>query len=255
MKPLANCKNLRTVLTYIQIKSGSAAVGTIEGLRQEGYKGHITVLSKEPYLPIDRTKISKALITDVSKIELRDAAFYKDIGVDFHTSTIVKSIDFDGHKVTTEDGKDYKYKKVVLATGGTPKKLPMDGFKKLKNIFVVRTIQDAQEIIGNLGTEGGKKVVVIGSSFIGMEVAVALSGKKHEVTVVGMEKVPLEKVMGEKIGGTFRTLVEKKGVKFYMDSGVDDAKPSCKFLDKFVSHKVYILTCDCSIRFECCRLC
>jgi NADPH-dependent 2,4-dienoyl-CoA reductase/sulfur reductase-like enzyme len=78
------------------------------------------------------------------------------------------------------------------------------------------------------GEEGGKKVVVVGSSFIGMEVGNCLAGKKHDVTIIGMEEEPMERVMGKEVGKIFRGLVEKAGVKFYMGASVEKATPSSK---------------------------
>lgn len=165
------------------VGGGSGAIGAIEGLRKNGYKGKVTVLSKETYLPIDRTKLSKALITDPAKIALRSGDFLKGLDVEFHTSTSVASVDFDQRKVTTEDGRTFDYQNLLLATGGTPKKLPMKGFRELGNIFVLRGIEDTKSIVGTVGLEGGKRIAVIGSSFIGMEVANFLVGKGHDVTV------------------------------------------------------------------------
>ncbi|EWC45798.1 hypothetical protein DRE_05135 [Drechslerella stenobrocha 248] len=208
------------------VGGGSGAIGVIEALREEGYKGNIVVLSKEEYPPIDRTKLSKALITDPKKIALRSLDFLKGLGVDFHTSTVVKSVDFDAHSVLTEDGKTFNYKKIVLATGATPRHLPLKGFNELGNIFVIRTVDTAKAIVDAVGLEGGKKIVVIGSSFIGMEVANFLAGKKHEVTVVGMEEAPMERVMGKQVGASFQALLERQGVKFYMKAGVQTAERS-----------------------------
>ncbi|KAJ6264371.1 LOW QUALITY PROTEIN: hypothetical protein Dda_0517 [Drechslerella dactyloides] len=207
------------------VGGGSGALGVIEGLRQDGYKGKIVVLSKEAYPPIDRTKLSKALITDPGKITLRDLDFLKGLDVEFHTSTVVKSVDFDAHSVVTEDGSTFNYKKIVLATGATPRQLPLKGFKELGNIFVIRTVDTAKAIVDAVGLDGGKKIVVIGSSFIGMEVANFLVGKKHEVTVI-QEYSKMERVMGKQVGASFQTILEKKGVKFYMKASVEAAEPN-----------------------------
>ncbi|KAI5802440.1 hypothetical protein FPQ18DRAFT_383451 [Pyronema domesticum] len=209
----------------IVVGGGSGCLGAVEGLREKGYTGQITVLSKEPYLPIDRTKLSKALIPDKEKIMWRDADFFKDAGVDVKTGTEVESVDFAGHKLKTKDGQEYTYDKVIFATGGTPKKLPMDGFKKLNNIFVLRDLNNVQQILKAAG-DNGKKIAVIGSSFIGMEVGKCLAGKNNNVTIIGMESTPLERVMGKEVGAIFQRQLEKAGVKFYMDAEVEDAKPS-----------------------------
>ncbi|KAF3939817.1 hypothetical protein ABW19_dt0203272 [Dactylella cylindrospora] len=224
--PSFACSKAVSDETLLIVGGGSGAIGAIEGLRQDGYSGKIVVLSKESYPPIDRTKLSKALITDSGKIALRDTDFLKSIDAELHTSTVVASVDFDGHSVTTEDGAVYKYNKIILATGGTPRKLPLEGFKDLGNIFVIRTIETTKSIVGTVGLEGGKKIVIVGSSFIGMEVANFLVGKKHDITVIGMEEAPMERVMGKEVGASFQSILEKKGVKFYMKAAVEAAEPS-----------------------------
>ncbi|KAF3309785.1 hypothetical protein TWF173_010586 [Orbilia oligospora] len=224
--PTYTCKQLVSDNTVLIVGGGSGAIGALEALRGYGYQGKIVVLSKEPYLPIDRTKLSKALITDSDKISWRDIGFLESLGVDFHTSTVVKDIDFERHLVETESGQAFHYSKVILATGAMPKNLQLKGFKDLGNIFAIRTVETAKAIVDAVGLEGGKKIVVIGSSFIGMEVANFLVGKKHEVTVVGMEDVPMMRVMGKVVGASLQSILEKKGVKFYMRATVEAAEPS-----------------------------
>lgn len=166
--------------------SGSGTLGTIEGLRGGGYKGTITVLSKEGYRPIDRTKLSKALLADLSKAAWRQPDFYKDASIDILEDE-VSSVDFSAKKVSTKSGKSYDYTKLVLATGGTPRWLPLEGLKgDLGNVFILRALPDAQNIVKAVG-DGGKKIVVVGSSFIGMEVGNCLASMKNDVTIVGME--------------------------------------------------------------------
>ncbi len=197
-------------------------MGALLALREQGYKGAITVISREPNPPIDRTKLSKALIPDVSKVALRAEDWYKSADVEL-VSDEVTGVDFDSKKVSTKSGNSHSYTKLILAMGGTPKMLPLPGFKELNNVFLLRSISDVHGILGAVGDKG-KKIVVIGSSFIGMEVANCLS-KENTVTVVGMEKAPLERVMGEQVGNIFRTILEKNGVKFQMEAGVDKAVP------------------------------
>lgn len=205
------------------VGGGSGAIGTLEALRENGFKGSITMISNEGYLPIDRTKLSKALIPDPVKIALRDETWFKSANI----ATVMEEvdhIDFSLKKVSTRQGTQYHYTKLVLATGGTPRILPLPGFKELGNIFVLRTVPHVKSILDAIG-EKNKKIVIIGSSFIGMEVANCVS-KGNDVTVVGMEKAPLERVMGEKVGKIFQKQLENNGVKFHMNAGVDKALPS-----------------------------
>ncbi|KAI9692173.1 MAG: hypothetical protein M1822_006403 [Bathelium mastoideum] len=208
------------------IGGGSGTLGAIEGLRGGGFTGHITVISKEGYQPIDRTKLSKALLADVSKVAWRSPQFYKDASIDIFEDEVSK-VDFQAKKVSTKSGKAYDYTKLIIATGGAPKSLPLPGLKlgELGNVFLLRSVPDVQNIVNAVG-DNGKKIVVIGSSFIGMEVANALVQKKNDVSVIGMEKEPMDRVMGEKVGKIFRGILEKNGVKFYMGASVDKASPS-----------------------------
>lgn len=205
----------------VVVGGGSACIGLVEELREQGFSDPITVVSNEGNLPIDRTKLSKALLTDLAKLQWRDVDFYKSLAVDF-VHDEVTGVDFHAKSVETKGKQKLSYGKLVLATGGTARNLPLEGFKTLDNIFTLRNVHDAKGIVAAIGEAKGKKIVVIGSSFIGMEVANA-TAKDSTVTVVGMEKVPLERVLGEQIGRAAQKGLEKNGVKFYMEAGVDKA--------------------------------
>lgn len=204
--------------------SGSGSIGAIQALRENDCKFPVTLIHSEPYLPIDRTKLSKALIDDASKLQFRSQEWFDSISVKtIHDE--VSGVDFEKKSVSTKSGESYRYTKLILATGGSPNALPLPGFKDLSNVFLLRTVPDVQAILSAVGEEKGKKIVVVGSSFIGMEVANALSSK-NEVTVVGMESTPLERVMGAEVGKVLQSKLEKSGVKFYMSASVQSAKPS-----------------------------
>lgn len=136
------------------------------------------------------------------------------------------SVDFDSKEVKTKTGKSLSYTKLILATGGTPRQLPLPGFKDLSNIFLLRQVSDVQGIMEAVGDKG-KDIVIVGSSFIGMEAANALA-KENSVTIVGMEAAPLERVMGKEVGQIFQKSLEKNGAKFYMNASVDSAIPASK---------------------------
>lgn len=145
------------------------------------------------------------------------------MGVEVISDTVT-DVDFQKRVASTESGKKMVFTDLVLATGGIPKRVPFPGFADQSNVFYVRQVPDVQKILAALG-DGSKKVVVIGSSFIGMEIGNALS-KKNSVSIVGQESVPMERIMGHQAGKIFQSLLEKSGVKFYMGSGVEKATPS-----------------------------
>ncbi|KAI8624815.1 hypothetical protein F5Y19DRAFT_283079 [Xylariaceae sp. FL1651] len=224
-KPNIKCRVSSTSGTdkVLIVGGGSGAIGAVEALRGSGFAGPITVISKEGYLPIDRTKLSKALLTDVDKAQWRDADFFKSGSIEF-VEDEVTNVDLNNKTVTTKNNAKHSYGKLVLATGGTPRNLPISGFKVLENIFVLRTLHDAKKIVGAIG-EKGKKIVIVGSSFIGMELA-NCTAADNTVSVIGMESAPLERVLGKEVGAGLQKGLEGKGIKFYMSASVDKAEPS-----------------------------
>ncbi|PIL29845.1 hypothetical protein GSI_08052 [Ganoderma sinense ZZ0214-1] len=208
------------------VGGGSGAFMCIESLREHGYKGPITVLSKEPYSPIDRTKLSKALITDASKLEYRSVAELRaKFGVDFRGGIEVTGVEVTTKEVVAGPNQEkVPYDTLVLATGGTPRRLPIPG-KDLSNIYTLRGVEDAKKI--DAAVKEGKRLVVIGSSFISMELVVAVASRKlASIDVVGMEEYPFELVLGKKIGAGLKKFHESKGVRFRMQSKIEKIVPS-----------------------------
>ncbi|PPQ70061.1 hypothetical protein CVT26_013385 [Gymnopilus dilepis] len=205
------------------IGGGSGTFHAVESLREHGYQEPITILSKETYTPIDRTKLSKALITDPAKIEWRSAADLKiKYGTNIRLGVEVTSVDLEKKTVILDGGKDsVPYDKLILASGGTPRRLPIEG-AQLENVYTFRGIDDAKKVDAGKSAQEGKKVVVIGSSFISMELVVAISSRKlASIDVIGMEQVPFETVLGKEVGAGIQKFHESKGVKFHLSSKVD----------------------------------
>ncbi|KAJ3486827.1 hypothetical protein NLI96_g3958 [Meripilus lineatus] len=208
------------------VGGGSAAFQTVESLREHGYNDTITIISKEPYAPIDRPKLSKALVTDASKLEWRSAAeLQSKYGVTLRTNTEVTSVDLAQKSVVIGATQErVAYETLVLATGGTPRKLPIEG-KDLSNIYTLRGIEDARKI--DAGVTEGKRLVVIGSSFISMELVVAVTKRNlASIDVIGMEEFPFEAVLGKEVGAALKKFHESKGIKFHMQSKVNEITPS-----------------------------
>lgn len=209
------------------VGGGSGGFGAMQALRENGFRGYVTLIGDEGYLPVDRTKLSKALMTDPAKLALRTKDWYSGASIDMVDDTVT-SVDFSKKEVSTKSGKPVPYTKLILASGGTPKRLPLPGLREgdLSDIFVLRNVFDVQKIMEAVG-EKGKKIAIIGSSFIGMEVANALA-KDNTVSVIGMEGAPLERIMGNEVGQIFQKNAEKAGVTFYMNASVDSAVGSGK---------------------------
>jgi len=206
------------------IGGGASGNAATEKLREDGYTGRIIVVSRESYLPIDRTKLSKGFSFGLEKLTLRKKEFYNDLFIIFKLGTSATEVDPKSKIVTLDNGEKLKYNSLIIATGTHPRSIPIPGID-LKNVLYLRTYDDYKDIAKAVTGDEKKNIVIIGSSFIGMEIS-AIIASKANVSVIGMEKVPFERVLGEKIGAVFQKLHENAGVKFYMRAGVKAIEPS-----------------------------
>lgn len=205
--------------TFLIIGGGVAALLCAETLRQEGFSGELIMARQEAHPPYDRPKLSKMLNATPASLYLRDEDFLKEKKI---TSLHAKAVHVDtaNHIVTFADNSTRSYNKLFVATGGRPRQLNVAG-SNLANICYLRSPEDANIIHES---SPGKNIVVLGTGFIGMEVAASLVSKANSVSVVGSgrTKIPFEKLLGEKIGKMFLKLHKDKGVEFYLDHGVKE---------------------------------
>ena len=209
-----------THYTYAVVGGGTAAAYAVEAIRAEDPSGSIVMLSREPLPPYDRTKVSKNFMQGDDAVEtlpLREKDFYARIGVDFRAEARVQGLDLNKKTITLEDGTALTYDRVLLATGGEPRKLDVPG-AELDGVITVREAADAVAARQRAGERS--KVVIVGGSFIGLETAMSLGKHGAEITVVTPESVLFEKVFGAKVGGYIKGLHEAKGVVFRLKSKV-----------------------------------
>jgi len=216
MRKMASRSN-KDKRVFAIVGGGCAALAAAETLRQEGFEGRIMMLTKEQHLPYDRVRLSKSLDATVDQLQLRPAEFFDKYGIEVVKGATVTKLDSKGNEIQYSIGEDeksetLKFDKVLVATGGTPRKLFCPG-ANLQGIMTLRTPEDSAEIVKY--AKQGMKVVVVGGSFIGMEIASALKKKGCDVAVVAMETVPFERVLGKKVGASFARLLQKEGVEWY----------------------------------------
>uniref|UniRef100_A0A3Q4GMF6 AIF family member 3 n=1 Tax=Neolamprologus brichardi TaxID=32507 RepID=A0A3Q4GMF6_NEOBR len=192
-KPMARCSaviNSNTGFSHVLIiGSGPASLVCAETLRQEGFTDRIVMCTMDKHPPYDRPKLSKVVAIDVKT-----------------------------QSVIFEDGLRMEYRKLFIATGSKPKPMNYKG-KDVRNVFHLRTPEDANSIAR---LANNKNAVIVGTSFVGMEVAAALTDKAHSVSVIGIESVPFKKALGEKVGKAIMKLFEANRVKFYMLNEVSE---------------------------------
>ena len=202
--------------SVVIIGAGAAGGAAAEMLRREGYDGPITLIGADESLPYDRPNLSKDYLAGNAPeewIPLRPPEFYREQKIDALTNTTVTSIDPKTKQVTLSDGRSLGYDALLLATGAEPVRLAIPG-ADLPHVFYLRTLNDSRRIIEK--AKNARRAVVIGSSFIGLEVAWSLRERKMDVAVVGRDSVPLEKVLGTEMGNAVRETHEAHGVKFHL---------------------------------------
>jgi NADPH-dependent 2,4-dienoyl-CoA reductase/sulfur reductase-like enzyme/nitrite reductase/ring-hydroxylating ferredoxin subunit len=200
------------------IGAGPAGNAAAEMLRREGFAGTITMIGAEETVPIDRPNLSKEYLAGSAPEEwmpLRDVDFYRAQNIEILTGRRVSQLDTKTKTLTLDDGSKRAFDAILIATGSEPVRLSPPGANR---VHTLRTLRDSRAIIAE--AEKGKRAVVIGASFIGLEVAASLRAREVEVTVVAPDDVPLKKTMGVEIGAFIRRLHEEHGVRFRLGTTV-----------------------------------
>ncbi|MGH7118386.1 MAG: FAD-dependent oxidoreductase [Acetobacteraceae bacterium] len=195
---------------------GGAGNAAAEMLRRLGYAGRLTMLSDDGALPCDRPNLSKGYLVGYAGEDtnpLRSEQFYRDHQIDLKRSTRVTAIEPADHCVRAADGSGHDYDALLLATGAEPVRLDLPG-ANLPHVHYLRTQADSEALLAKALTS--KRAVVVGASFIGMEVAAALRARKLEVHVVAPEARPMERVLGPEAGEFFYKLHTRNGVHFHL---------------------------------------
>jgi NADPH-dependent 2,4-dienoyl-CoA reductase/sulfur reductase-like enzyme/nitrite reductase/ring-hydroxylating ferredoxin subunit len=196
---------------FVIAGGGAAGAMAAQTLRQEGFGGRIVILDHENRVPYDRTTLSKYFLSGeqgAEKSPLQPQSFYRQHRIERKTAEITR-VDAAERRVICADGSVLNYDAALLATGGTPRRPPIPGAEKL---LLLRSRADADAILAR--AERSERALVLGASFIGMEVAASLRERGLDVTVVAKEKAPFEKQLGARIGGVFTRLHESRGVQF-----------------------------------------
>ncbi|XP_056119455.1 apoptosis inducing factor mitochondria associated 4 isoform X2 [Rhinichthys klamathensis goyatoka] len=206
--------------TVVLIGGGPASLQCAETLRQNDYEGRIIMVTKDEQLPLDKTKLSKAMNIEIEKVLLRQSDFLQHHGIEVWTKKEVKSVDTEAKTLTFKDGTVQHYDQLLISTGGRAKPLQCPG-AELKNVKLLQSYKDATEIHH---MSAGNKAVIVGTSFIGMEVAAYLSDKAASVTVIGSSKFPFQSSLGPDIGKMTMQMLEEKNVKFCTSNGVAEIR-------------------------------
>lgn len=200
----------------IIIGAGQAGGETAQRLRQAGFEGDITLIGEEPHAPYQRPPLSKKYLAgelSMDRLLLRPANVYADEKIALLTSLRAVWVDRASKKVRVEGGRELPFDALVLATGSKPRKLPLVG-ADLAGVFTLRTAADIDEMKPHF--VAGKKLVVIGAGYIGLEAAAVARQLGLDVTVVETAVRPLARVTSPEVAGFFLDEHTRQGVRFVL---------------------------------------
>ena len=214
--PLAARTNGSGPESVVIVGAGAAGDAAADMLRRQGYGGPVTVIGADEFAPYDRPNLSKDYLAGTAPeewIPLRASGFYEENEIDLIVGRRVTALDVAGRRVILDDGSTRTFGALLLATGASPVYLPTPSYGGSR-VHYLRTLADSRAIIA--AAAGARTAVLLGASFISLEVAASLRARGLEVHIVAPEPHPLSRVLGSELGELIRGLHEQKGVTFHM---------------------------------------
>jgi 3-phenylpropionate/trans-cinnamate dioxygenase ferredoxin reductase subunit len=203
--------------TFIVVGAGLAGAKAVETLREEGFDGRVVLIGEEPERPYERPPLSKGLLLGTAEREsifVHRAGWYAAHDVELRTGTTVTGIDRAARSVRAGN-EEIGYDRLLLATGASPRRLPVPGAERA---LLMRTLADADRIAD--AARNGRRLVIVGAGWIGLEVAAAARARGAAVTVVETAALPLQRVLGDRIAEVFAGLHREHGVTFHFGAQV-----------------------------------
>jgi 3-phenylpropionate/trans-cinnamate dioxygenase ferredoxin reductase subunit len=207
------------------VGGGLAGATAAKTLRAEGFAGSLTVIGAELHHPYLRPPLSKEYLLGKEGEEALPVVpdtWYSENDVDLRLGMEVTGIDPDGHSIIASDGRQLHFDALLLASGARPRSLPLEG-GGLDGVTTFRTVDHSRRLRDRL-SDGGRNVVMIGSGWIGMELAAAASSYGNQVTLIGLEDIPLAGAIGPDLGRFFRSVHEANGVRFRLPASAAEIR-------------------------------
>jgi 3-phenylpropionate/trans-cinnamate dioxygenase ferredoxin reductase subunit len=201
-----------TKRVFVIVGGGPCAASAAVTLRSAGFDGAVIVVADEPVVPYERPPLSKGYLTGlvgVDELPVRPAQWYVDNGVELRLGDRAVAVDTRECSVRLSGGERVRFDALLLATGGRPR--PFEGIDSAR-VGYLRTLEDADRLAKRL--RQGEPLLVVGGGFVGCEVAAAARQLGVEVTVLEMAPVPLERALGQQLGGLVAEIHRDAGVDF-----------------------------------------
>ena len=213
---------MTTSSTFAIVGGGLAGAKAAEALRDKDFDGHVVLFAAEEHLPYERPPLSKEFLLgkkQFGEFTAASSAWYRDHHVELQLGTEVSAVDPGAHTVSLPDGATVSYDKLLLATGSTPRRLPIPG-ADADGVHYLRTIDDAQALSSLLSE--GASLAIVGAGWIGLEVAAGARERGASVTVVETAEVPLMSALGREAGEMFAAMHRDHGVDLRLGATVDE---------------------------------
>ena len=210
--------------TVVIAGAGHAAGQLVVSLRQNKYAGRIVLVGDEPYLPYQRPPLSKKFLAgamDADRLLVKPAGFYEETGVELRLDTSIAAIDRNKKCLRSSDDDEIPYDKLVLGLGSRARKLPVEG-AKLQGVHYLRSIADVAGIREDF--QSGRRLVVIGAGYIGLEVAAVAQQAGLVVTVIEMADRVMSRVVSPEISDFYQIEHTNQGVRFRLSTSVSSFK-------------------------------
>jgi len=230
---------------FVIVGGGLAGAKAAETLRAEGFDGGMVLVGAEPEQPYERPPLSKGYLLGTAPRDgalVHDKDWYAQNGVDLRTGIRVTRLDVAAHRLGLETGEELGYGKLLLATGSSARRLPVPG-AGLDGVRYLRTLADADRLLADL-TGGGRRVVIVGAGWIGLEVAAAARHHGNAVTVVEPQQTPLHAMLGAEMGSVFARLHRHHGVDLFTGTTVREFRGADGRVTAVVTDRHAGLTAD-----------
>jgi 3-phenylpropionate/trans-cinnamate dioxygenase ferredoxin reductase subunit len=207
--------------THVIVGASLAGAKAAETLREEGFDGRVVLIGAEEERPYERPPLSKDYLRGEvgrEKVYVHDESFYAEHDIELRLGRSAVSLDTSSNELALDGGERLRYDRLLLTTGAEPRRLSIPG-AELDGVLYLRSVEDSDALRRRL--DGGGPVVVVGSGWIGAEVAASARQRGLEVTVVDPLSVPLERVLGVEVGAIYRDIHVEHGVQMLMGTGVE----------------------------------
>jgi 3-phenylpropionate/trans-cinnamate dioxygenase ferredoxin reductase component len=207
--------------TYVVVGASLTGAKAAETLRAEGFDGRLVLIGAEHERPYERPPLSKDYLRGEAgreTIYVHDEGFYAEHDIEVQFGCRATSLDTTKNELALDDGERLRYDRLLLATGSEPRRLQIPG-SELDGVLYLRSVEDSDALRERL--DRGGTVVVIGAGWIGSEVAASARQRGLEVTVLEPMGVPLQRVLGDEVGGIYRDIHTDHGVQMLLGTAVE----------------------------------